>query len=232
IDHNSILGFFWSFLGPLAMLAVTYAIFSARFGKNIYAYPLYLLSGIIMVNFFINTTFYVMKSFYEALPMMLNTTVRREVILVSHIPIPLYKFLIELLFCVALSVFYGRFSPTMVLLGLPIIASFTAFILGVSLLLALLFCFARDVEHLWMLISRVLLFISPIFYELKDISSWARKFVYFGNPLTPFVISLRELLMGRFDAASYAYSLFLGVFFLALGYWAFCRLEDTAVERA
>jgi len=232
IDHNSILGFLWSFLGPLAMLAVTYAIFSARFGENIPAYPLYLLVGIVMVNCFVNSTAQIMASFYCAIPLMINTTVRREIILASHASISLYKFLLELLFCLVLSFFYGKFSPTMFVLALPIVLSFIVFILGASAILSLANCFARDVEHLWMLLSRLLFFVTPIFYELKDISSWARQLVYWCNPVTPFVVSLRGLIMGRFDMTSYLHSLSLGVFFLALGIGAFWSLEDTAVERA
>ena len=232
IDHNSLLGFLWSFLGPLAMFAVTYAIFSVRFGKNIPAYPLYLLSGIILVNFFVNATFQVMQSFYAAMPVMLNTTAPRKVILIANVGIVLYKFLLELLFCVALSFFYNKFSLAMSILAIPILLAFIAFILGISSVLALCNCLVRDVEHLWILLSRVFFFITPAFYELKDISPWASRLVYFANPLTPFVVSLRSLLMGGFDATSYGYSLLWGVFFFALGLGAFGLLENTAVERA
>ena len=46
-DHNSVLGVIWSFLNPVLMLLVMYFIFRGRFGQKIYAYPLYLLIGII-----------------------------------------------------------------------------------------------------------------------------------------------------------------------------------------
>ncbi len=232
IDHNSLLGFLWSSLGPLAMFAVTYAIFSVRFGKNIAAYPLYLLSGIVVVNFFVNATLQVMQSFCAAMPLMLNTTAPRKIILIANVGIVLYKFLLELLFCVAISFFYGKLSLKMLVLAIPILLAFIAFILGISSMLALCNCLVRDVEHLWTLLSRVFFFITPVFYELKDISSWASKLVYFANPLTPFMVSLRSLLMGSFDAMSFGYSLLWGVFFFALGLGAFGLLEDTAVERA
>jgi len=48
--RNSILGFFWSFLEPLLMLAVLYAVFTNIFQSSIEQFPLYLLLGIVMWN--------------------------------------------------------------------------------------------------------------------------------------------------------------------------------------
>ena len=232
LDHNSILGFLWSFLGPLTMLVVMYFIFIGRFGKHIYAYPLYLLSGIVMVGFFINTTAYIMRSINGSMPVILNTTVPREIILVSSLNIMAYKFLIELAFCAVISLFYNLFPIATVLLLPLLIIAFIGLVLGVSVTLSMIYCIARDIEHIWGMLSQLLYFVTPLFYQLNSISPIARKLIVFANPLTPFVISMRGLLMGNLDYAVYAYSIFLGIAFFAFGCWAFYLLEDIAVERA
>jgi len=54
--RNSFLGFFWSFLEPLLMLAVLYFVFSNIFKSNIENYPLFLLLGLIIWYMFSRAT--------------------------------------------------------------------------------------------------------------------------------------------------------------------------------
>ncbi len=57
---------------------------------------------------------------------------------------------------VMLSFLWGRFSISLFLLAIPVLIAFLAFLLGVTSVLTVLNCFARDVGHLWVLFSRVL----------------------------------------------------------------------------
>ena len=233
-DHNSILGILWSFINPVVMVIVLYLIFKKNFGQNIEAYPLYLLSGTICVNFFINTTNHMVKLFSANREMILNSTISREILILSDIFIPAYKFIIEIIFCLVLSVFYNVFSIKIIFLLFPLLFSYMLFSLGVSMILLLFYCFARDIEHIWMLISRLLLFITPVFYSLDKLSPSMQKILYTANPLTSFLISFRDIIMGRgnVDILNYVYSLSLGVVFLITGYLFFVRIENFAVEKA
>ena len=49
---RSVLGYLWSFLNPLLTMLVQYVVFSTIFKNGIDNYPVYLLSGIIIFNFF------------------------------------------------------------------------------------------------------------------------------------------------------------------------------------
>ena len=129
-DHNSVLGVIWSFLNPVLMLLVMYFIFRGRFGQKIYAYPLYLLIGIITVNFFISTTTATIKVFSLNRDFVLNTTSPRELVILSQLFVNTYKFIIELAVCLVLSMFYGIFSSIHVLLLLPILLSYLFLIIG------------------------------------------------------------------------------------------------------
>jgi ABC-type polysaccharide/polyol phosphate export permease len=231
-DRNSILGILWSFLGPLAMLTVMYFIFRTRFGQGIRAYPLYLLLGIVCVSFFVTVTTYMLKIFFLNRDTVLNSTVPRESIILSNLSIHSYKFIIELAFCFLLGIFYGLFTWKLILLLLPLLVAYLGLVLGTSLLLSLFYCFARDIEHIWMIASRILFFVTPIFYTLDRISPLARKIVYWGNPLTPFLISFRQVFMGELNLPNYIYSLFLGSGFFIIGYYVFIVLENIALERA
>ncbi len=234
-DHNSVLGVFWSFLAPLSLLAVMYFVFRIRFGQEITTYPLYLLIGIIFISFFVTATTYIIKIFFTNRDVVLNSTVPREILIVSNLSIHTYKFIIELILCWVLTIFFGVFAWRSLLLLLPLLIAYMAFVLGVGLIISLVYCFARDIEHIWMIVSRLLFFATPIFYSLDSISSpLARRIIYWGNPLTPFLISFQGIFMkiGSVYIVAYAHSLLLGGGFFILGYYAFIILENTALEQA
>ena len=229
-DHNSLLGVFWSLLGPIVTSVVLYFIFRTRFGQGIREYPLYLLAGVICVNFFATATSYMVNIFFENRDFVLNSMVPRETILLSALATHIYKFLIDLVLCLGLSIFYGVFTWKIFLLVGPLVIAFIAFVLGINMIISLLFCFAGDVQHIWLLMTRLFYFITPVFYTLDSLHPVTRNLIYFGNPLTPFVISFQNIFMGQFAPAVYAHSLLVGLVVFTFGYGAFIIIENMAVE--
>src|SRR5687768_4642565 len=55
-DQSTVLGFLWSFLHPLILLALLYLIFQGRIGQSIPHYPLFLLIGIVQYTHFSKST--------------------------------------------------------------------------------------------------------------------------------------------------------------------------------
>src|SRR3989344_5067537 len=53
---RSVLGYFWSLIKPLLMLATLYIVFSVFINLEIQNYPIFLLLGIILWNFFAEAT--------------------------------------------------------------------------------------------------------------------------------------------------------------------------------
>ena len=233
-DHNSILGAFWDLLAPSVMLGVMWIVFGAHFGRGVAAYPLYLLVGIVTVGFFLTATRYLMTLFHTNRSVLLDSTVPRETLIASNLLPHVYKFGIELLLCIALTTIYGLLSWRVGLLLVPLVAVYVAFVLGVGFLLAIAHCFTSDVEHLWMIASRLLFFATPVFYTLDSLGPVAQRAVYWLNPVTPFVLAFRNVLLSgeALDPVVHAHALALGVAFLLGGYGVFLRWESLAVERA
>ncbi len=233
-DYNSVLGIFWSLLGPLVMLAGLYAVFQRRFGHEVQAYPLYLLLGIVVVSFFLTVTRFLINIFFAHKQLLLNSTVPRETLVASHLAVHVYKFSIELLLCAAFSVYYGLFSWRSAVWIVPLLVSYVALVAGVGLIFALVYCFARDVEHIWGMASRLLFFVTPVFYDFGSLSPAVRFWIYWANPLTPFLLAFRNAFTsgGPVDVGVYVHSTLLGMGILLAGYCAFLLLESLAVERA
>ncbi len=55
-DQSTLLGFGWSFLHPLLLLALLYTFFHARLGQEIAFYPIFLLVGLVHYTHFSNAT--------------------------------------------------------------------------------------------------------------------------------------------------------------------------------
>jgi len=233
-DYHSVLGFFWSFLNPCVLLFVMFFVFKSRFGHGIEAYPLYILLGIVFVGFMTTATNYAGKVFLNNRDFVLNSPVFRENLIISTLAIHVYKFSVELICCGAVSALYGFFSWKSMLLFLPLFIAYIAFTLGIIMVLSILYCFARDIEHIWTLLSRVFLFVTPIFYALPQVSPFARGMIYFGNPITPFLISMRQLFIGGEPLSwlVYTHSLLIGTVFFIVGYSIFIVFENIALERA
>lgn len=233
-DHNSVLGVSGSLMGPLVLTLAMYLIFRARFGHRIEHYPLYLLLGVSTVSFFISSSTNITSIFVTSRRLVLNSMVLRESLIVSSLIVAAYKFIAELIVCCGLSLFFGVFSWKSLLLLLPLLVGYLAFILGVVLILSLLYCYLRDVGYVWLVVTRLLFFITPIFYTLDSVSPLVRGIVYWFNPLTPFLISFQRIFlnMGNVDMGVYIHSIVLGVAFFILGYSFFIVFEQPALEKA
>lgn len=232
-DYHSFLGGAWSLIGTAVMLASMYYVFSRHFGRGIPGYPLYLLTGIIMVIFFITATTYLLKVLSYNRDIALNSTIPRENLVLATISINAWKFAIELAICTVISLAYGFYSWASALLFVPVLLSFLALVLGVGLALSLSFCFARDVEHVWAIFSRLFLFVTPVFYSPESLSPTTRTLISWLNPLAPFLDAFRALFLhrGALAAPVLLHCVLSGAIALAAAYLVFLRWEGEALDR-
>ena len=123
-------------------------------------------------------------------------------------------------------------------LSLPLAALFFGLTLGVALLLASLNVVFRDVEHVLTAILLPWFFLTPILYSFESIGAFSRhrtiaEVLRWGNPVTPPIYALHAVIWeGRLPrAADVAYLAVAAALALALGAFAFSRVDDRiAVE--
>jgi lipopolysaccharide transport system permease protein len=232
-DYHSFLGGMWSLVGTTVMLAALYFVFSKHFGQGIQGYPLYLLIGIILVNFFITATSHLLKVLIFNRDIALNSTIPRENLVLATISINAWKLGIELAICTLVSMGYGFYAWRSALLFFPILLSFLALVLGIGLALSLFYCFARDVEHIWAIFSRLFLFVTPVFYTVDSLAPAMRALISYLNPLTPFLKAFRAIFLhgGALAAPVLGHCLILGTAALSASYLIFLRWEGAALDR-
>lgn len=194
-DYCTVGGVVLCLLNPFLTLAILHGVFSSHFSKTLQSYPLFLLIGIICVNFFVNGTASVMGVLKQNREIILNSVLYRECLILAAFIHAGVKFLMELFLCLAFSAMVGELAWQRIWLFPTFLLSLGAFVLGTGMALSLLFCFVRDASHLWSLIGRLLFFATPVFYSLDGVSPKAAFLIQHLNPVTPFVLVLRGALM-------------------------------------
>ncbi len=231
-DYHSILGVLCSLIGPVSVLAVMYFVFFSSLGKGIPAYPLYLLTGIVLVNFFTVSSVALADTFVKNRDIVNNTLVLRETLLFVEMSPHLLKFIIELIICCVISAALGLFYWGNIICLVPVLLGIILLVAGTGFILSILRCFTYDTRHIWGMLSRLLYFATPIFYTLDGVSERIRSLLEFCNPLIPILGALRwaviETPFSRFNCWC---AFFIGMVFFIAGYIFFIVFEDKAMEK-
>ncbi len=232
-DQGTILGFLWSLLHPLALLAVLYVLFQFRLGGDIPHFRIYLLIGIIHWSFFSTATMKAVASITRREHLVQNVRFPGEILVISDVGTVLISFVLELLVLFAFILIEGiSFHFTWLLLPLVILLQ-TFFILGVGLLLSLLQVFIRDVERIWTIVLRIGFFLVPIFYRPSIIENDLQRKLFLCNPLAQIMQFSRSILIdGRLpDFGWVLYTSFVGIGFFFVAFIMFKKLEPRFAER-
>lgn len=192
-NEGSYLGIFWYLLNPILTFTILFFIFSDRLGDNIPLYPLYLLIGILLFNFFQSTTLestrtlildnhHLIKSINFPKTSLILAIVLKN--LLSH-------FFEILLFCLIM-IFLGT-NTSLILWYIPILIFFSLFTFGVSLILSSLTVFFVDLDNIWNFTVRLLWLGTPIFYTIEG--QMKLFYVNIFNPLYYFITAMRDVII-------------------------------------
>lgn len=215
---RSVLGVFWSFLNPLLTMMVQYVVFSNLFRFDLPHYPVYLLCGIIMFNFFSEACGMTLSSIVGNSSLITKVYVPKYIYPLTRVLSSLINFLISLipLFVVAL---FSGLVPTKAWLLLPVVLVCLAiFTLGFGMLLATAMVFFRDTQFLWGVLSMIWMYLTPIFYPasiLPENIFWLLE----CNPLYYYVSFVRTLILDGVSPEPMVYFICAGfaVGMLAIG---------------
>jgi len=229
---RSVLGVAWTMLNPLLMMLVLTLVFSYLFRWDLPRYPVYLLSGIILWNFFAQTTTLAAQYLVWGGSLLTRIYVPRTVFAVSALGTGLVNLLLALIPLGLIMIVTGApFYPTLVLLPLAILLA-AAFTLGVSLLLSSIAVLLPDIIDMYQVILTAWYFLTPIFYPEKifpaEYGLWLKL-----NPMRHFVAAFRgPIYFGTFlSAEGLLATAALAVGTLALGWLTFTARADKIIYR-
>ena len=223
---RSILGMFWCVLEPTLTMGLLYAVFSLFFKSAIPNFPLYLISGIVFYQFFVETSSSAMRSIRENAALIAKVKVPLWTYPVTRAVSSLVNFLFALIPLFAV-VFLTRvpLRPTLPLL-LYSTACMLLFALGAGLFLAALAVFFQDIAFLWSFACMLFMYATPIFYPEEVLMRQHHWMVYF-NPIYHIVHFSRLVLNGTVPPATeFAACALFALVSLALGLLVFRALKN------
>ena len=228
-NEGSYLGIFWYLLNPIIVFLIVFLVFSDRLGNTIPYYALYLIIGIIMFDFFQNSTIESPRIIENNRWVIKSINFPREALIGGVILQNIFSHIFEV-FLLALMVLCFKVSFIGIFYYFILLIFFALFTFGVSLLLSSLEFYFVDIENLWIFAVKILWLATPIFYAIEG----QLRLLYFNliNPLFYFIATAREIIIfSRLPEPWIVLGMvFSSILFLTLGLWVFSKLKHKFPE--
>lgn len=242
--RNSVLGLLWTFLQPLLTMIVLSFVFNNIFGRDsskVVNYPVYLLSGRLLHQFFTGSTKKAMKSIRSNTSIIKKVYVPKYIYPLSVVLSDFVTFIISLSVLAVVIIFFNlvRINPItvswqIVFAVVPIIILFFLS-LGVGMILATLNVFFKDVENLYDIFTLLLFYLTPIVYTADRLGFEPGSWQYFLlrlNPMYGIIEMFRAAVIHSADFAAhfsvneFIYCCVFAAGCMIIGFIAFYKKQD------
>lgn len=237
---GSVLGLGWYLAFPLILMGAYTVVFSVLWrAVDVKYYPLFLLSGLTPWVFFSTSLQSASRSLILSAPLIKRVRFPRQLVPFSVTATHLVTLLVMLAVLIPINLALLPETRDTFWLAVPLGLVLVALTAGLTLIVAALNVFLRDVEHLVGALLIPWFFLTPVLYTFDQLPGAVQEHetivnvLYYGNFVTPVIEAIRDpLYFGRLPAAGdVVYSVVAGVIALALGALVFRRLDDElAVE--
>ena len=228
--RRSVLGVLWTLLNPLCMMIILSVVFSNLFKFDIENFPLYILSGQVVFNFFSGATTEAMSSIIGSAPLIKKVYVPKYLFVISRV----FSSFINLLasftaLLLVMVVTRAELHWTVFLVPVPLVL-LVFFSLGIGLILAAVTVKFRDMMHLYTVFTTALMYLTPVIYPMSILPGWLYKVVML-NPLTNMLIMLRDVMINNtvFDLKSLVIATVETAISLILGLYIFYKNHDSFI---
>lgn len=197
---NSLLGAAWNLLNPLLQLAIYSVVFTYFLASGTPRYPLKLLSGLVIYQFFSMGVTGATTSIVSNAPLIKKISFPREVLPLAAVGSSFSTFYFRFcILCVGLAVFRQSPEWSMLWLLIPIVIIVLIMASGLGLLLAGLNVLYRDVQHFLDLALMALFWFTPIIYAYDFVGGAAERIFGYEriamlNPMSPLVVAFQRVM--------------------------------------
>lgn len=166
--QGSALGYLWSLLRPLFIFVILYVVFVKflRIGGSIPHYPVYLLGGIVLWNFFAEVTNSSVQAIVARGELIRKINFPKYIIILSTTASALINLLINLVVIAAFMAISHVEIHWNLLLILPLVTELFLFALAVGFILSSLYVRLRDVNYIWEILMQAFFYLTPVIYPL------------------------------------------------------------------
>lgn len=189
--RRTFLGYLWTLINPLLMMAVLAFVFSTLFNHDIKTFAVFLFAAFIPWNFFSYTITQCAGCFIANENLIKQIYIPKYVFPLSVTIALLIDSILALLALFIIIIIVGApITKALVYLPISYILLFL-FSLGIGLACSILTIYFRDIQHLISILLQGLFFLSPILYKHGTISgeyAWIMNL----NPIIPYIDMFRK----------------------------------------
>jgi ABC-2 type transport system permease protein len=231
---TSVLGYVWSILDPLVMAGIYWFVFAVVFDRGgrvgEQPYIVFLLIGLLPWMWFNGAVSDSTRAFIREAKLVRSTSIPRTIWVNRLVLSKGIEFLAALPVLALFAIVAGAPIHWEALLFPVAIVLQAILTVGISLIVAPLVVFFRDLERAVKLILRFLFYASPIVYGLSDLPSEIQTLAAF-NPLAGiFSLYRAAFFPQQLEWFAIAVSAGMSLLFLAIGLWVFKRSERTVLK--
>ena len=238
--RGSMLGFLWSLINPLLLLAIYSAVFTVVFvqrAEGLHPYPLFLFGGVLAWNFFSASILDASQTFRSNGPLLRKVIVSPEIFPGVSVLAQGFHLLLALPVLLAATVvavvgFSARFGWPAIQI-VPVLLLLAAAALGAALFVSAVSVYFQDLRDLLQSFLTFWFFATPIIYSLDAIPARLRPWVR-ANPATAFFVGVHDALFHDrwISAPDWAAMIAAAAASVAIGAFTFSRLRETIAEEA
>lgn len=195
--QGSALGYVWTLLRPLFLFVILYVVFVQflRIGTDIPHYPVYLLVGIVLWNFFAEITNNGVSAIVSRGDLIRKLNFPKFVIILAAAFSALINLCLNLI-VIAVFMYFNRVDITVSLFWAPLlILEIFIFAISLAFVLSALFVRLRDINYIWEVFMQAFFYATPIIYPLAMVSEkWPEiaKFLLL-NPVAQAIQDVRHV---------------------------------------
>lgn len=170
--QGSVLGYVWSLLRPLFLFVILYVVFVKflKIGEGVPHYPVYLLTGIVLWNFFAEITNNGVSAIVSRGDLIRKLNFPKYVIILSGACAAIINLILNVV-VISLFLYINHVDLQWnALLAIPIILEILVFATAIAFLLSALFVRLRDINYIWEVMMQALFYATPILYPLTMVS--------------------------------------------------------------
>lgn len=195
----SALGYLWSVLKPLFLFVILYVVFGLLIGATggVPHYPVYLLLGILLWNYFSEVTNIGATSIVAKGDLLRKLNFPKYIIVASGSVSAFINLIINFFVLAGFMFFNGVTLRIDSLLLIPLLLELFLLSIGIAFLLSALYVKLRDINYIWEILMQAAFYATPIIYAINlvvDKSMTAAQLLLL-NPVAQIIQDARYVLI-------------------------------------
>jgi len=231
--YHDNLGIFWSLLRPLLRICVFVFVFKIVIKyEQMENYALFIFSGLIFWGIFSEGVRTGKSVLIKKRYLIENIQFNKVDLYLSDVLTNLISFCITFIAYTIIAYIFGiRYTNNFPIL-IILIVNLYFITVGLSMILAVLYIFFKDINHLWDIITLFLFWTSGVFLRGEKFLDMFPSFLYL-NPLVGIMINVRQVIFfsGTVDMNLLSICLLYGLCIYVIGYILFNKYSNLAIEK-